>query len=164
MRYESAELAKTAINLFLAAQVCTANTLAEICEKIGADWQEIIPSLRLDKRIGQHAYIEPGLGLSGGNIDLFTLSNVMQRGLVEQGRLVRLDVAVTDRPGGLLAIVEILAREKANVLQVFHQRESLRRPLGETLLEFLLETRGEDHTQKLLTTLKEKGYSVQRGA
>ncbi len=78
MRYESAELAKTAINLFLAASVCTANTLAEVCEKIGADWQEIIPSLRLDKRIGQHAYIEPGLGLSGGNIerDLKTVSDL----------------------------------------------------------------------------------------
>lgn len=78
MRYESAELAKTAINLFLAASVSTANTLAEICEKIGANWQEIIPSLRLDKRIGPHAYIVPGLGLSGGNIerDLKTVSNI----------------------------------------------------------------------------------------
>lgn len=78
MRYESAELAKTAINLFLAASVSTANTLAEICEKIGADWQEIVPSLRLDRRIGQHAYIEPGLGLSGGNIerDLKTVSQL----------------------------------------------------------------------------------------
>jgi len=78
MRYESAELAKTAINLFLAASVCTANSLAEICEKIGADWEEIIPSLRLDKRIGQHAYIKPGLGLSGGNIerDLKTVSQI----------------------------------------------------------------------------------------
>jgi UDPglucose 6-dehydrogenase len=78
MRYESAELAKTAINLFLAASVSTANTLAEVCEKIGADWQEIIPSLRLDKRIGQHAYIATGLGLSGGNIerDLKTVSQL----------------------------------------------------------------------------------------
>ena len=78
MRFESAELAKTAINLFLAASVSTANTLAEVCEKIGADWQEIIPSLRLDKRIGPHAYIEPGLGLSGGNIerDLRTVSQL----------------------------------------------------------------------------------------
>jgi UDPglucose 6-dehydrogenase len=78
MRYESAELAKTAINIFLAAQVCTANTLAELCEKIDADWQEIIPSLRLDKRIGQHAYISSGLGLSGGNIerDLKTVSQI----------------------------------------------------------------------------------------
>ena len=78
MGYESAELAKTAINLFLAASVSTANTLAEVCEKIGADWQEIIPAMRLDRRIGQYAYIAPGLGLSGGNIerDLRTVSNI----------------------------------------------------------------------------------------
>lgn len=78
MTFESAELSKTAINLFLAANVSTANTLAEICEKIGADWSEIIPSLRLDRRIGQYAYIETGLGLSGGNIerDLRTISSL----------------------------------------------------------------------------------------
>ena len=69
MRFESAELSKTAINLFLAASVSTANTLADTCERIGADWSEIIPSLRLDRRIGQYAYIETGLGLSGGNIE-----------------------------------------------------------------------------------------------
>ena len=69
MRFESAELCKTAINLFLAASVSTANTLADICERIGADWSEIIPSLKLDRRIGQHAYIATGLGLSGGNIE-----------------------------------------------------------------------------------------------
>ncbi len=69
MRYESAELAKISINMFLVSSVTTTNTLAEICEKIGADWEEIAPSLRLDKRIGQHAYLAPGLGLSGGNLE-----------------------------------------------------------------------------------------------
>jgi UDPglucose 6-dehydrogenase len=78
MSFESAELNKTAINLFLAANVSTANTLAELCEAIGADWSDIVPSLRLDKRIGEFAYIETGLGLSGGNIerDLKTISNL----------------------------------------------------------------------------------------
>jgi len=78
MRYESAELCKTAINLFLAANVCTSNSLAEVCELIGADWSEIMPALRLDKRIGNHAYIETGLGISGGNIerDLSTVSDL----------------------------------------------------------------------------------------
>ncbi len=69
MRYESAELAKISINMCLVASVSTANTLAEICEQIGADWKEIIPSLRLDKRIGQFSYIEAGLGISGGNLE-----------------------------------------------------------------------------------------------
>ena len=69
MRYESAELAKISINCCLVASVSTANTLAEICEKIGADWSEIVPALRLDRRIGQYSYITPGLGISGGNLE-----------------------------------------------------------------------------------------------
>lgn len=69
MRYESAELCKIAINCFLVANVSTANTLADLCEGIGADWSEIVPALRLDARIGPHAYIKPGLGISGGNLE-----------------------------------------------------------------------------------------------
>lgn len=69
MRYESAELAKIAINCCLVAAVSTANTLAELCECLGADWSEIIPALKLDQRIGQHAYLSPGLGIAGGNLE-----------------------------------------------------------------------------------------------
>jgi len=69
MRYESAELAKISINICLVASISAANTLAEICEKIGADWAEIVPALRLDRRIGHYSYIVPGLGISGGNLE-----------------------------------------------------------------------------------------------
>lgn len=69
MRYESAELAKISINCFLAASISTTNTLAELCETVGADWSEIAPALRLDKRIGPHAYLAPGLGIAGGNLE-----------------------------------------------------------------------------------------------
>lgn len=69
MRYESAELSKIAINLFLISSVTTTNLLAELCEKIGADWSEIVPSLQLDKRIGKDAYLAPGLGIAGGNLE-----------------------------------------------------------------------------------------------
>jgi UDPglucose 6-dehydrogenase len=69
MRYESAELAKIAINMFLISSVSTTNTLAELCEALAADWSEIEPALRLDKRIGPHAYVTPGLGLGGGNLE-----------------------------------------------------------------------------------------------
>lgn len=75
MRYESAELAKISINMCLVASVSVANTLAEICERIGADWSEIVPALKLDRRIGQFSYLSPGLGIAGGNLerDLATL-------------------------------------------------------------------------------------------
>jgi UDPglucose 6-dehydrogenase len=81
MRFESAELAKISINMCLAASITTANTLAELCEEIGADWAEIVPALRLDKRIGQYAYLSPGLGISGGNLerDLATVTSYANR-------------------------------------------------------------------------------------
>jgi UDPglucose 6-dehydrogenase len=69
MRYESAELAKISINLCLVSSVSVANTIAELCEKIGADWSEIVPALRRDRRIGEHAYLSPGLGIAGGNLE-----------------------------------------------------------------------------------------------
>ena len=69
MRYESAELAKIAINCCLMASVSVANTLAELSEWIGADWSEIAPALRLDRRIGAYSYLAPGLGIAGGNLE-----------------------------------------------------------------------------------------------
>lgn len=69
MSYESAELAKIAINMFLVSSVTTTNTLVQLCEKIGAPWNAIATVLRLDKRIGPHAYLSPGLGIAGGNLE-----------------------------------------------------------------------------------------------
>lgn len=69
MRYESAELAKISINCCLVASVTVANTLAELCEQTGADWSEIVPALKLDRRIGAYSYLAPGLGIAGGNLE-----------------------------------------------------------------------------------------------
>lgn len=69
MRFESAELAKISINCCLVASVSVANTLAELCERIGADWSEIAPALKLDRRIGNYSYLTPGLGIAGGNLE-----------------------------------------------------------------------------------------------
>lgn len=81
MRLESAELAKISINVCLVASVSVANTLAELCEGIGADWAEIAPALRLDRRIGAYAYLAPGLGIAGGNLerDLATVMRLSER-------------------------------------------------------------------------------------
>ncbi|NNF79985.1 MAG: UDP-glucose/GDP-mannose dehydrogenase family protein [Rhizobiales bacterium] len=69
MRYESAELAKISINMCLVSSVSVANTMAELCAEIGADWSEIVPALKLDKRIGAYSYLKPGLGIAGGNLE-----------------------------------------------------------------------------------------------
>ena len=87
MRYESAELAKISINFCLVASITVANVLAEISESIGADWAEIVPALRLDRRIGPHSYLTPGLGIAGGNLerDLRTVLDVAHRNRAEAG-------------------------------------------------------------------------------
>jgi len=81
MSYESAELSKISINMCLVASISTANTIAELCERIGADWSDIVPALRLDRRVGPHAYLAPGLGIAGGNLerDLRTFCHLADR-------------------------------------------------------------------------------------
>ena len=81
MGYESAELTKTAINLYLFGAVTYANTLSDLCEAVGANWSEMVPALRLDRRIGPAAYIRPSLGVAGGNLerDLVTLRGLGER-------------------------------------------------------------------------------------
>lgn len=82
MRFESAELAKISINMFLTATVTTTNMLAEACEAVGADWSEIAPALKLDRRIGPHAYLKPGLGIGGTNLlrDMLTIKGIAASG------------------------------------------------------------------------------------
>ena len=76
MSYKSAELSKIAINLFLISSISFTNTLAELCEKINADWRDIESILRMDKRIGKFSYIKPGLGIISGNL-LRDLNNII---------------------------------------------------------------------------------------
>jgi UDPglucose 6-dehydrogenase len=68
MSYESAELTKIAINIVLSANITAANSLAEIANLTGGNWSHIERALRLDQRIGESAYMSPGLGLGGTNL------------------------------------------------------------------------------------------------
>ena len=81
MNYQSAELTKISINLFLMSSISTTNKIVEICEKTNADWFKIRESLVLDKRIGLHSYTKPGLGISGGNLerDLKAIININKK-------------------------------------------------------------------------------------
>ena len=122
MRYESAELAKISINTCLVASITAANTLAELCEQIGADWSEIVPALRLDRRIGSHAYLTPGLGIGGGNLerDLATICRLADQHGTDAG-VVRAWIANSAhrRDWALAQIHErVVARVKEPVLAV----------------------------------------------
>ena len=76
MDYKRSEITKISINMFLISSLSMTNYLSKICELSGSNWHNISKALKMDKRIGKYAYLEPGLGLSGGNLerDLRTLS------------------------------------------------------------------------------------------
>ena len=78
MSYESAELTKISINLFLISNITLTNKISEICEHLNANWDDISRALKFDKRIGKYSYLNPGFGISGGNLlrDLSTIKNI----------------------------------------------------------------------------------------
>ncbi len=99
--------------------------------------------------------------LSGGNIDVNVLSRVIERGLVKDGRRIRLVVRVQDRPGFLARLMGTVAEMGANVVEVYHHRAfALRSTLYETEVELTLETRGREHMEGLIASLRERGYQV----
>lgn len=100
--------------------------------------------------------------VSGGNIDLPALGHVLQHGLAHQGRLVRLLITITDRPGGLNKVTEILANTGANIIQVFHQRATLHTKIGEADIEVDFESKGHEHTNDIIHQLTQRGFKVAR--
>ncbi len=99
--------------------------------------------------------------VSGGNIDVNVISRIIERGLVAAGRLFRLDLQIDDVPGSLAELLGLIARQRANVLQVVHNRTFLEAsPLGATNVELTLETRGPEHIEQLRATLEANGYKI----
>lgn len=99
-----------------------------------------------------------GLVLCGGNIDMLALSSVIQRGLVRSGRIVRVRVGIPDVPGSLAELTRLLAEQRANVIQIAHQRTFTDLSLRATEVEATLETLGSDHTREVIAALRAEGY------
>jgi threonine dehydratase len=99
--------------------------------------------------------------LSGGNIDVTMLSRIIERGLVKDGRLVRLGVLLRDRPGELSRLTATIAAARANILHIEHNRAFSRAAIGETEVELTLETSGRPQIAELLRTLRATGYRVE---
>jgi threonine dehydratase len=80
---------------------------------------------------------------------------------VKDGRLVRINVALQDKPGQLARVSSVVANLRANVIEVNHSRAFSDR-FGDTVLQLVLETRGKDHVEEILRALRERGYHVHR--
>jgi threonine dehydratase len=99
--------------------------------------------------------------LGGGNIDVNLIARIIERGLVKDGRIVRLTVLLRDRPGSLARLTALVAETRANVLHIGHDRAFSRARLGETEVELTLETSGRDHIDAVKRHLHEAGYTVE---
>jgi threonine dehydratase len=100
--------------------------------------------------------------LAGGNIDATTLMSVTRHGLTVDGRYLVVAILIPDRPGELARIVEVISRERANILSVAHHREGRNIGVLQTEAELTLETRDEVHSQVVIRALTGEGFTVTR--
>ena len=99
--------------------------------------------------------------VSGGNVDVRFLSDLIEREMIRAKRYMHLFTACPDRPGGLAALLEVIAELRGNILSVVHNRISPSVPLGQTGVELLLEVRDEDHIERIRAGLISRGYGVE---
>jgi threonine dehydratase len=100
--------------------------------------------------------------VGGGNIDVTLLSRIIERGLVKDGRLVRLRIVLLDKPGALHELTRLIASQRANIIDTLHNRAYYGVNLGDTVIDITLETRGPQHVAELLAALTAEGYSHTR--
>ncbi|QDK36994.1 threonine ammonia-lyase [Bdellovibrio sp. NC01] len=98
--------------------------------------------------------------ISGGNIDLNIVSKIIDRGQILRGRLCELSVIVDDLPGNLSRLTQAIASEKANILEVKHDRVSQGLSLRETRIDFTLETSSIEHVEKIKKALEATGAKI----
>ncbi|HMM20798.1 MAG TPA: threonine ammonia-lyase [Selenomonadales bacterium] len=99
--------------------------------------------------------------VSGGNIDINAVARIIERGLVKSGRRVRLATTLLDQPGALEHFLAVIAKLRANILHVHHNRVERHVPIGRSYVEVCLETRDTMHTEDILATLRQDGYNVE---
>jgi threonine dehydratase len=98
----------------------------------------------------------------GGNIDVSLLARIIERGLVKDGRRVRIRVHLADRPGALHHLTKILSDQRANIVETIHNRAYYGVNLGDTVIDITLETRGTDHITAIANALELEGYRYER--
>jgi threonine dehydratase len=98
----------------------------------------------------------------GGNIDVTLLSRIIERGLVQDGRLIRLRIHLLDKPGALAELTRLIANYRANIVDTLHNRAYYGVNLGDTVIDITMETRGREQVEELLAALTAEGYKHSR--
>ena len=98
--------------------------------------------------------------LSGGNMDVITMSSLVQHGLIGRGRIFTFAVQLPDRPGELMRVADVLARNNGNIIKLEHnQFVNINRQSG-VELRVTLEAFGHDHKMQILQAMRDEGYQV----
>ena len=100
--------------------------------------------------------------LSGGNIDVVTISSMINRGLVSRGRLFCFSIELSDIPGELVKVTTILSKANANVMKLDHNQFKTSDRFMQVQLEITLETNGHDHVTAIINALTKEGYTVNK--
>jgi len=99
-----------------------------------------------------------GVVLSGGNIDVTMINLIIEKGLLKSHRKMKLIITLVDKPGALQKLTEILAEERANIVQIGYDRTDLNLAIGDANVTIALETRGLEHQESIKRALHKNGY------
>jgi threonine dehydratase len=98
--------------------------------------------------------------VSGGNVDSPLLGRIIAKGMLNKGRIMRIYVRLSDTPGSLAGLLALIARMKANVLHIYHDRNVRDLPINITSVELELETRSIEHIHEIESELLRAGYQI----
>ena len=116
----------------------------------------------LQKKTSLPAGAHTAVLVCGGNIDVTLLARIIERGLVQDGRLIRLRIHLLDKPGALAELTMLLAKSRANIVDTLYNRAYYGVNLGDTTIDITLETRGREQVEELLAAMTAEGYRYSR--
>jgi threonine dehydratase len=141
-------------------EIASAVMLLLEIEKTVAEGAAAVPLAALGNRKIALKGKRVALIVSGGNIDMNLISRIIEKGLIQDGRLARLSVVIPDRPGQLSRVSQRIGQEGANILQIQHVRGFGEMAVGETEVEMILETTGRDHIHRIIEALWGEGFRI----
>ena len=98
--------------------------------------------------------------VSGGNVDVTTLSRIITKGLSKSGRIAEIATEVVDKPGSLIQLLQVVSETGANIVSINHAREDKHSDVGACIVSMVLETRNQEHVDQIKAAMTSKGYSL----
>jgi threonine dehydratase len=157
------ELVKTYVDQIVTVsegEIANAVLMLLEIEKTVAEGAAAVPLAALVNKKISLAGKNVGLVVSGGNIDMNLTARIIETGLIQDGRLGRFSIVISDRPGSLARLAQRVADLGANILQISQSRGFGEMAIGETEVELILETTGHEHIQRIYETLLNDRFKI----